>query len=187
MPRSMSFKTISSLIPSLLPYQMADHVTEKPSSSSSPSYNYPFAAAPDIIRSHQKDAYFEGILLQHLSNLIRRLYGARFLHKYTTEARTFSELLYLGLTTFIGNRTLGEEYCDIIQIENETLKLPSIARRSGYILTAILLPYGLNKILPSFRARIRAKLEANLQRLARQKQTSSYSVRLPITYLSSLR
>ena len=161
---------------------MADHVSEKPSSEN-PSYNYPFAAAPDIIRSHQKDAYFEGILLNHLSNLLRRLYGARFLHAYTTEARTFSELLYLGLTTFIGNRTLGEEYCDIIQIEDDTIKLPDILRRTGYILTSILLPYGMGRILPSLRNRIRTKLESNLRRLTRQKQQNSYSYRIQ-AYLS---
>ncbi|RDW64732.1 hypothetical protein BP6252_10383 [Coleophoma cylindrospora] len=165
-----------------------DHVQSKPIES--PSFNYPFAAAPDIIRSHQKDAYFEGILLNHLSNLIRRLYGARFLHTYTSEARTFSELLYLGLTTFIGNRTLGEEYCDIIQIEDDTLKLPAISRRAGYILTAILLPYGLNRILPSFRARIRAKLESNLRKLSRNpKQKSSFSYKFQsyiLTHLSTI-
>lgn len=164
---------------------MADHITEKPSSEAQ-SYNYPFAAAPDIIRSHQKDAYFEGILLNHLSNLLRRLYGARFLHTYTSEARTFSELLYLGLTTFIGNRTLGEEYCDIIQIEDDTLKLPSIPRRAGYILTSILLPYSLSKLLPSFRSRIRAKLEANLRRSTRHKQTDTYSHRLQSYLLTHL-
>lgn len=154
--------------------EMADLVSDKPSSGS-PSYTYPFAAAPDIIRSHQKDAYFEGVLLNHLSNLLRRLYGARFLHTYTTEARTFSELLYLGLTTFIGNRTLGEEYCDIIQIEDDTLKLPAISRRAGYILTSILLPYSLAKVLPSFRSKIRTKLEANLRRLGRQNKQNTYS------------
>jgi peroxin-10 len=158
---------------------VADHVAERmDSKSEAPAYNYPFAAAPDIIRSHQKDAYFEGILLNHLSNLLRRLYGARFLHTYTSEARTFSELLYLGLTTFIGNRTLGEEYCDIIQVEDDTLKLPAISRRAGYILTSILLPYSLNKILPSFRGRIRSKLERNLQRLSRNKQQAFTSYKI---------
>jgi peroxin-10 len=167
---------------------MSDHVSDKPSSGGS-SYNYPFAAAPDIIRSHQKDSYFEGVLLNHLSNLLRRLYGVRFLHTYTTEARTFSELLYLGLTTFIGNRTLGEEYCDIIQIEDDSLKLPAISRRAGYILTSILLPYSLSKVLPSFRARIRTKLEANLRRLARQKKQNTYSHRFQsylLTHLSTI-
>lgn len=157
---------------------MSDHVSDSPSSESkSPSYQYPFAAAPDIIRSHQKDAYFEGVLLNHLSNLLRRLHGARFIHTYTNEARTFSELLYLGLTTLIGNRTLGEEYCDIVQIEDDTSKLPSISRRAGYILTSILLPYSLTKILPSFRTRIRNKLEANLRKLTRKSQQKSYSYR----------
>ncbi|KAF4637086.1 hypothetical protein G7Y89_g992 [Cudoniella acicularis] len=163
---------------------MTDHVSEKVADA--PSFNYPFAAAPDIIRSHQKDAYFEGVLLNHLSNLLRRLYGARFIHTYTTEARTFSELLYLGLTTFIGNRTLGEEYCDIIQIEDDSLKLPAISRRGGYILTAILLPYSLNKILPSFRARIRGKLESNLRRLSRNKQQKSSSFKIQAYLLSHL-
>ncbi|KAK0123561.1 peroxisome biogenesis factor 10 [Cadophora gregata f. sp. sojae] len=166
---------------------MSDHVSDK--TSKTPTFNYPFAAAPDIIRAHQKDSYFEGILLNHLSNLLRRLYGARFLHKYTTEARTFSELLYLGLTTFIGNRTLGEEYCDIIQIEDDTLKLPAVERRAGYILTSILLPYGLAKILPSFRGRIRAKLEANLRKMGRMKETGSPSYKIQqylLTHLATI-
>lgn len=166
-------------------FNMSDHVSEN-LAPEAPSYNYPFAAAPDIIRSHQKDAYFEGILVNHLSNLLRRLYGARFLHTYTSEARTFSELLYLGLTTFIGNRTLGEEYCDIIQIEDDTLKLPDISRRAGYILTSILLPYGLGRILPSFRNRIRTKLELNLRRLTRQKQQKSHSYRIQSYLLNHL-
>ena len=163
---------------------MSDQVIEK--AAEIPSYNYPYAAAPDIIRSHQKDSYFEGILLNHLSNLLRRLYGARFLHTYTSEARTFSELLYLGLTTFIGNRTLGEEYCDIIQIEDDTLKLPAFSRRAGYILTSILLPYSLGKVLPSFRSRIRGKLEANLRGLAGSNHQKSTSYRIQEYVLTHL-
>lgn len=71
------------------------------------SFSYPWAAAPDIIRSHQKDAYFQSLLLSRLEAVIRSLYGSRTAHNWTTEARTFTELLYLGLTTFVGNRTLG--------------------------------------------------------------------------------
>ena len=73
------------------------------------TFTYPWAGAPDIIRSHQKDAYFQSHLLQQLSNILRSLYGARASHAWANEARTFTELLYLGLTTFVGNRTLGEE------------------------------------------------------------------------------
>lgn len=123
------------------------------------TFTYPWASAPDIIRSNQKDAYFQSQLLTHLSTVIRSLYGARTAHNWSNEARTFTELLYLSLTTFVGNRTLGEEYCDIVQIEDDTHRLPSIARRGGYILSSILLPYLLTHLLPALRKRLRAKLE----------------------------
>jgi len=148
------------------------HDAPKPSSSST-SYTYPFAAAPDIIRSNQKDTYFQGVLLEDLSTILRRLYGSRFAHSYDSEARTFTELLYLGLTTFIGNRTLGEEYCDMYQAENGSQQLPAVGRRAGYILSAILLPYTLTKFLPSFRSRLRLKLESSLGHASKSSLTSS--------------
>jgi peroxin-10 len=131
-------------------------------------YAYPFASSPDIIRSHQKDAYFSGVLLEQLSTLLRKLYGARFAHTYVSETRVLGEILYLGLTTAIGNRTLGEEYTDIVQVENESGQLPALGRRAGYILSCILGPYLLGRALPAFRRRIRAKLEANLRWYTRQ-------------------
>ena len=63
------------------------------------------------------------MLLEQLSDILRKVYGARFTHNYTSEIRTFADTLYLGLTTFIGNRTLGEEYCDVVQVEQDTGKL----------------------------------------------------------------
>ncbi|KAI9662186.1 MAG: peroxisome biogenesis factor 10 [Trizodia sp. TS-e1964] len=126
-------------------------------------FRHPFAAAPDIIRSNQKDSYFQSVLFDHLSDILRRFYGARFLHKYASESKTLSELLYLGLTTLIGNRTLGEEYCDIIQVEDDSLRLPSIWRRAGYILTTILFPYSLARVLPALRRRLKQLLERNLR------------------------
>jgi len=133
-----------------------------------PRYAYPFAASPDIIRSHQKDAYFSGVLLEQLSTLLRKLYGARAAHTYVSETRVLGELLYFGLTTLIGNRTLGEEYTDIVQVESESGRLPALGRRAGYIISCILGPYMLGRALPAFRRRIRAKLEANLRWYTRQ-------------------
>lgn len=155
---------------------MSDYVQDSsgmgPSSSPTTTFRYPWAAAPDIIRANQKDAYFQSVLLGQLSNVIRSLYGARTAHSWTSEARTFTELLYLGLTTFVGNRTLGEEYCDIVQVEDDTHRLPALTRRSGYILSSILLPYLLTRFLPYFRRRLRAKLEASLHRLHRRRASS---------------
>ncbi|PNS20551.1 Peroxisome bioproteinsis factor 10 [Sphaceloma murrayae] len=161
---------------------MSDFVRDAAPTKSEESFVYPFATSPDIIRAHQKDAYFQGVLLERLSSVMRNLYGARFAHSYTSEARTFTELLYLGLTTLVGNRTLGEEYCDIIQIEDSTLRLPSLLRRAGYILSSVLLPYSLSRLLPSLRRKLRAKLEATL-RTSRQAKHPPTAIHKVLSYL----
>ena len=158
------------MAPSNLPN---DHVHDASKSFNS-DYAYPFAAAPDIIRSNQKDSYFQGVLLEQLSTILRRLYGSRFSQAYISEARTFTELLYLGLTTCIGNRTLGEEYCDVHQIESQSRRLPAIGRRTGYVLSAVLLPYTLSKFLPGLRSRIRLKIESNLSRAPKSSRASLF-------------
>ncbi|KAI0818240.1 Pex12 amino terminal region-domain-containing protein [Xylaria sp. FL0064] len=141
-----------------------------PTSSPSPSLAsppYPYAFAPDIIRAHQKDAYFQGLLTNQLTDLHRRLLGARSAHSWSTESRTLADLIYLCLTTLLGNRTLGEEYCGLVQVEaspppSQDRRLPTIQRRAAYIAGSILLPYGLARLLPVIRARLRARLQRNL-------------------------
>ena len=150
-------------------------------------YQYPFAAAPDIIRSNQKDTYIEGVLLESLSNILRKLYGARFSHKHASEAQIFTELLYLGCTTLIGNRTLGEEYCDIVQVEDASLRLPSIIRRTAYILSTVLLPYLLVRTLPAIRSRIRLALKVRLREaFAKHPNQPSYAQRVQTYILANL-
>ncbi|OTA69372.1 hypothetical protein K449DRAFT_384303 [Hypoxylon sp. EC38] len=130
-----------------------------PPNSSSP---YPYAFAPDIIRAHQKDAYFQGLLTNQISDLHRSLLGARSAHAWAAESRTLADLLYLCLTTLLGNRTLGEEYCGLVQVESGTGALPALSKRAAYIAGSILAPYGLTRLLPKIRARIRARLQRNL-------------------------
>ncbi|RYC65362.1 hypothetical protein CHU98_g791 [Xylaria longipes] len=150
--------------------------------SSLASPPYPYAFAPDIIRAHQKDAYFQGLLTNQFTDLHRRLLGARSAHAWSTESRTLADLLYLCLTTLIGNRTLGEEYCGLVQVEapspasghpDQGRRLPSIQRRAAYIAGSILLPYGLAKLLPALRSRIRARLQRGIARAEARAQSSS--------------
>ncbi|KAI1477648.1 Pex12 amino terminal region-domain-containing protein [Daldinia eschscholtzii] len=176
--------------------------TSSPSSSSP----YPYAFAPDIIRAHQKDAYFQGLLTNQISELHRRLLGARSAHAWAPESRTFADLLYLSLTTLIGNRTLGEEYCGLVQVESDSGALPALNRRAAYIAGSILAPYALSRFLPKIRARIRATLQRNLglspsssstgntaeeiaAKLKTQKQQKNWSYKIQayiLTHLSSL-
>lgn len=146
-------------------------------------YQYPWATSPDVIRTHQKDAYMTGTISQQLSSILRELLGARFAHKYQSATTHLSELLYLCLTTLLGNRTLGEEYCDVIQVEDDTLRLVGLARRVGYIASVVFSPWLLSKALPALRRKLRQKLERTTararQKLEQQKAYSGKSQALP--------
>jgi len=150
----------------------ASALPDLPASENVDGFDFPFAAAPDIIRSNQKDAYFQGVLLDQLSNILRSLYGARILHKFSTETRVAADLLYLGLTTLVGSRTLGEEYCDIIHIDADTRRLPNLIQRAGYITSVVVVPYLSSKFAPKLRARIRTILDRRAARRVLTKTTN---------------
>lgn len=147
-------------------------------STSSPSSSpYPFASAPDIIRAHQKDAYFTGHLTSTLSDLHRRLLGARATHALGPELRTLAGLLYYALTTLPGNRTLGEEYCDLVQIDAKDGQLPHVRTRAAYIAGSILLPYLVSRILPGLRTRLRRLLDRRLDSLRQEGKAAGREAR----------
>lgn len=139
--------------------------TSSPATAAPKSHLFPWAASPDIIRSSTKDESITHYLSNELQNILRFLRGPRFVHVHSNGIKHASQLLYLGLTTFLGNRTLGEEYCDVIHLEDDTQFLPSFPRRAGYVFTSALTPWLLDRLLPTFRRRLRAKLERNLARL----------------------
>lgn len=150
-------------------------------------WNYPWATSPDIIRTHQKDAYVTGTISQQLSSILRELLGARFAHRYSNATTHLSELLYLCLTTLLGNRTLGEEYTDVIQVEDDTLRLASLARRVGYIGGVVFSPWLLAKSLPALRRKLRLKLERNVERARQRHEKHQQNSTKPIPAPRSLR
>jgi len=138
------------------------------SSTSPPQTDFPFAPAPDVLRTHQKDASVSSTLSTQASTVLRSLFGARFAHRHSAATSHLTELLYLCLTTLLGNRTLGEEYCDVVQVEDDTLRLPHLLRRVGYISSVVFAPWFLSRSLPALRRRLRAKLERNIERAKRK-------------------
>jgi peroxin-10 len=137
-----------------------------------PPRDYPFAASPDVLRTHEKDAYLTSTLSIQASSILRSLLGVRFAHRHSDTVNRLTELLYLCLTTLLGNRTLGEEYCDVLQVEDNTLRLASLARRVSYIASVVFAPWLLAKTLPALRRRVRAKLEKLVQRGRQEAQAS---------------
>jgi peroxin-10 len=169
---------------------MADLSQQSSPNNTTKAMEYPFAPSPDVLRTHQKDAQLTTTLSTQATTILRALFGVRFAHRHSATTTHLSELLYLCLTTLLGNRTLGEEYCDVIQVEDDTRRLAGLFRRAGYILSVVLAPWALSKTLPALRRKLRAKLEHNIDRAQRSlKAAQSRSIRIQqyiLTHLDSL-
>ncbi|KAF9979798.1 peroxisome biogenesis factor 10 [Modicella reniformis] len=86
---------------------------------------------------------------------VRDIFGNRMQHMYQTEVDVFSDLCYYSLTTLLGMQTLGEEYCDIMQIKGSTGTSPSLVRRSALIFWHVLVPFIYSKGSQELRRRSR--------------------------------
>ncbi|TPX50594.1 hypothetical protein SeLEV6574_g00786 [Synchytrium endobioticum] len=103
--------------------------------------NFPFAGQPDIVRANQKDVMYQAVLREHFHSILRTYLGTRTHMKWQVEVSLAADFCYHALTTLAGTQTLGEEYCDIMQITQGSLTVPSPLRRTLLVLSHILLPY----------------------------------------------
>lgn len=106
---------------------------------------FPVAPQTDLIRSEQKDYFYTRQLTTNCQELCATLLGRSSTH-YKAEIELASRALYYGVTTLAGRSTLGEEYCDILQVTSERLTLPSFSRRLKLVGIALLLPYMYKKV-----------------------------------------
>ncbi|XP_031650594.1 peroxisome biogenesis factor 10 [Oncorhynchus kisutch] len=105
------------------------------------------ANQPQLIRSSQKDEYYQQCLRNNANEAFQTLAGSkRWLH-WRKEIQLLSDLAYYGLTTFSGYQTLGEEYVSIIQVDPTLRRVPSRVRRGAMVLLHSLFPYLLDKLL----------------------------------------
>jgi peroxin-10 len=108
---------------------------------------FPFANQPEIIRSNQKDQFYKKQLYENFFDGINKLIGPRFSMLYQKEINLISDLFFYLFTTILGNQTLGEEYCDIIQIKNNLYLPPKLKTRLLLIFFHCNLPYFYEKFL----------------------------------------
>ncbi|KAK9820622.1 hypothetical protein WJX72_012437 [[Myrmecia] bisecta] len=101
----------------------------------------PPAAQPDIIRAAQKDQLYLQYLTDACHDAVRRLLGPRRALLWARETRILAEVLYYGLTTGAGLQTLGEEYCDVLQVTGRAGLEPGAARRGLLVLLQAVVPY----------------------------------------------
>eukprot|EP00887_Chlorella_sp_A99_P001923 scaffold18.g1923.t1 len=107
------------------------------------------ASQPTIIRAQQKvcvrgagvDELYQQYLVDACHDVVRRLLGPRAALAWARETKALAGLLYLGFTTGAGSQTLGEEYCDILQVTGALGGRPVAARRGALVLLQALGPY----------------------------------------------
>ncbi|KAM3617047.1 uncharacterized protein V6R79_001657 [Siganus canaliculatus] len=100
-----------------------------------------------LIRSSQKDEYYQTFLRNNANEAFQTLAGSKRWLNWRKEIELLSDLAYYGLTTFSGYQTLGEEYVNIIQVDPTNRRIPSWRRRGLFILCYTFFPYLLDKVL----------------------------------------
>jgi len=127
---------------------------------------FPRAAQPEIIRANQKDLYYLSQLTDQLEEVVRNVFGTRWLQNHVGEVALTGRVAYFGLTTLLGTQTLGEEYVDILQYDTRTRKAPTFLSRTLLLSSHVLAPF--------FLARAYTRLRQYLSnRHARQLQSQS--------------
>ncbi|KAL6073864.1 peroxisome biogenesis factor 10 [Balamuthia mandrillaris] len=106
---------------------------------------FPEAAQPDIIRAAKKDSFYKNLLFSEGMEVLLRVMGPRWTEYNKQEMRLLANVLYYGLSTWLGAQTLGEEYCDIVQVrEGSNLPATPLAR-TFLLFCAIVVPYAYRK------------------------------------------
>lgn len=131
-----------------------------------PSLQLSPAGAPELVRSNQKDRFYSGYIHSLISNISQQTLPLRYWLRWERELQLIAEVMYYGLTTVYGNQTLGEEYCNAVQVgpqsgskvgRDRKFFAPGFLRRTLAILIQLLGPYTMEKCLEYLYRRIQRR------------------------------
>lgn len=111
---------------------------------------FEYADAASIIQSYQKDKQVENILIEKFTTLLQNLKGQYFVNLYPNQISTLAKFIYLFFTVFQNERTLGQEYGQLMYVDKLGEHLSKRGQRLAYILSVCFGPYILNKIAKVF-------------------------------------
>ncbi|CAI5493929.1 unnamed protein product [Closterium sp. Naga37s-1] len=93
--------------------------------AASPGVQFPPAAQPEVMRAAEKDELYAASLGDMCHDAIASQLGHRVAGQWGGPIRVAARCLYYLVTTGAGSRTLGEEYCDIVQVRRRVLRYPA--------------------------------------------------------------
>ncbi|GMM30479.1 ubiquitin-protein ligase peroxin 10 [Martiniozyma asiatica (nom. inval.)] len=111
-------------------------------------HTLPPAPAAAIVRSIQKDNAFINLLTNQIINVSQL---TPYKLKPAT-ARSVSRVLYYGLTTALGARTLGEEYVNLYYTSGNKQKFPNKVKRLLLVFFYTVLPLAGSKLISRLRS-----------------------------------
>jgi len=104
------------------------------------------AGQPDIVRATQKDDVFMRVFNDQCFDLFSRIFGSRTSMSRQRDVKLITDTVYYCLNTLAGTQTLGEEYCDILQVRYPPVRLPFKYERILLIIFNVGLPYIVEKM-----------------------------------------
>ena len=116
------------------------------------------AGAPELVRGSQKDRFYTNYINSLLSDVSRQVLPFRLWLKWQREVQLVTELTYYGLTSVLGNQTVGEEYCSTVQVTKSSSPryvVPGFMRRTLAILIQTIGYYVIEKTLEVLYRKIR--------------------------------
>jgi len=66
--------------------------------------------------------------------------------KFQEDVSLVSQLFYYGMSTLLGRQTLGEEYCDLVQVDGNRIIPSSTVQRCLLVFWQLLVPYLCSKL-----------------------------------------
>eukprot|EP00656_Telonema_subtile_P020704 TRINITY_DN2177_c0_g1_i1.p1 TRINITY_DN2177_c0_g1~~TRINITY_DN2177_c0_g1_i1.p1 ORF type:complete len:295 (-),score=63.22 TRINITY_DN2177_c0_g1_i1:208-1092(-) len=111
------------------------------------------AGQPDIVQAARRDAGAITMLATSLKDSLALLLGNGRTSALGAEIGLLAGALYYGVNGLRSRATLGEEYCDIVQVDRANSRV-SPARGLGLMALHVLIPYVANRIFKKIQNRL---------------------------------
>lgn len=102
---------------------------------------YPNSEQAEIVRLHQKDAYYGELFREQVKDVAVEFLGARLTHKFENLLALGASLSYMCLCTTGGLQSLGEEYVNAMMRNRRNGGIVSARRRAVFLVLYIMAPF----------------------------------------------
>jgi len=99
------------------------------------------SAQAEIVRLHQKDAYYGELFREQVRDVAVEFLGARLTHRLENLLAIGASMAYLSLCTLGGSQSLGEEYVNAMMRDRRKGGIVSAKRRIIFLVLYIMAPF----------------------------------------------